>query len=136
MDTNLLDTCKEARCEIEGATSVLDNPIDNCFKMLADNQRNEGLFNEDPKELRKWLREMEHKLENAPTLSEATLLTCAELQNHLAEHSLKISFGNHFKSLRQLTPQQTGEMGEKSAWNGLKMSSSRSYWNCATQSEF
>uniref|UniRef100_A0A1B0G256 Uncharacterized protein n=1 Tax=Glossina morsitans morsitans TaxID=37546 RepID=A0A1B0G256_GLOMM len=87
MDTNLLDTCKEARCEIEGATSVLDNPMDNCFKMLADNQRNEGLFNEDPKELRKWLREMEHKLENAPTLSEATLLTCAELQNHLAEHS-------------------------------------------------
>ncbi|KAM7358225.1 klarsicht isoform 2-T3 [Cochliomyia hominivorax] len=87
MDTNLLDTCKEARCEIEGATSVLDNTMDKSFKLLDDNNRNVGSC-EDPKELRKWLRDMEHKLENAPTLSEATMLTCAELESHLNEHSV------------------------------------------------
>lgn len=33
MDTNLLDTCKEARCEIEGGISVLDNTMDKTFKV-------------------------------------------------------------------------------------------------------
>ncbi|TMW44370.1 hypothetical protein DOY81_010550, partial [Sarcophaga bullata] len=84
MDTNLLDTCKEARCEIEGGVSVLDKTMDKSFKMLDDNNRSVCYY-EDPKELR--LRDMEHKLENAPTLSEATMLTCAELESHLKEHS-------------------------------------------------
>lgn len=57
------------------------------FQLLDDNNRAVGSC-EDPKELRKWLREMEHKLENAPTLSEATMLTCAELESHLNEHSV------------------------------------------------
>ena len=55
--------------------------------MLDDNNRSVCYY-EDPKELRKWLRDMEHKLENAPTLSEATMLTCAELESHLKEHSV------------------------------------------------
>ena len=33
MDTNLLDTCKEARCEIEGGVSVLDKTMDKSFKV-------------------------------------------------------------------------------------------------------
>lgn len=41
MDTNLLDTCKEARCEIEGATSVLDNTADTCFKVSLKSCRGE-----------------------------------------------------------------------------------------------
>ncbi|XP_073839079.1 klarsicht isoform X3 [Musca autumnalis] len=87
MDTNLLDTCKEARCEIEGATSVLNNTNETCLKMLEESIPSVGSC-EDPKELRKWLRDMEHKLESAPTLSEATMLSCAELQKHLTEHSV------------------------------------------------
>jgi len=33
MDTNLLDTCKEARCEIEGAATVLEKSSECCFKV-------------------------------------------------------------------------------------------------------
>lgn len=33
MDTNLLDSCKEARCEIEGATSGLNNTTETCLKV-------------------------------------------------------------------------------------------------------
>ncbi|XP_061391325.1 klarsicht protein-like [Musca vetustissima] len=87
MDTNLLDTCKEARCEIEGAASVLNNTTETCLKMLEESIPSVGSC-EDPKELRKWLRDMEHKLESAPSLSEATMLSCAELQKHLTEHSV------------------------------------------------
>ncbi|XP_055909919.1 klarsicht protein isoform X2 [Eupeodes corollae] len=86
MDTNLLDTCKEARCEIEGAASITKNATENCLKML-DTSRSEG-SSEDPKELRKWLREMESKLEEAPTLSEATQFGIEELQRRLDEHSV------------------------------------------------
>ncbi|XP_058987566.1 klarsicht protein isoform X2 [Musca domestica] len=87
MDTNLLDSCKEARCEIEGATSGLNNTTETCLKMLEESIPSVGSC-EDPKELRKWLRDMEHKLESAPSLSEATMLSCAELQKHLTEHSV------------------------------------------------
>ncbi|XP_055841531.1 klarsicht protein [Episyrphus balteatus] len=86
MDTNLLDTCKEARCEIEGAASVTENATECCLKML-DTSRSEG-SSEDPKELRKWLREMESKLEEAPSLSEATHFNIEELQRRLDEHSV------------------------------------------------
>ncbi|KAH8379247.1 hypothetical protein KR009_003870 [Drosophila setifemur] len=87
MDTNLLDTCKEARCEIEGAATVLEKSSECCMKMLDETQRPEGLC-EDPKELRRWLREMENKLESSPTISELTLFGNAELQRHLAVHSV------------------------------------------------
>ncbi|XP_043649382.1 pneumococcal serine-rich repeat protein isoform X2 [Drosophila teissieri] len=87
MDTNLLDTCKEARCEIEGAATVLEKSSECCFKMLDETQRPEGLC-EDPKELRRWLREMESKLESSPTITELTLFGNAELQRHLAVHSV------------------------------------------------
>ncbi|XP_017126855.1 uncharacterized protein LOC108145793 isoform X2 [Drosophila elegans] len=87
MDTNLLDTCKEARCEIEGATTVLEKSSECSFKMLDETQRPEGLC-EDPKELRRWLREMESKLETSPTITELTLFGNAELQRHLAVHSV------------------------------------------------
>ncbi|XP_026833313.1 uncharacterized protein LOC6545162 isoform X6 [Drosophila erecta] len=87
MDTNLLDTCKEARCEIEGAATVLEKSSECCFKMLDETQRPEGLC-EDPKELRRWLREMENKLESSPTITELTLFGNAELQRHLAVHSV------------------------------------------------
>ncbi|KMY96679.1 uncharacterized protein LOC6734428 isoform X4 [Drosophila simulans] len=87
MDTNLLDTCKEARCEIEGAATVLEKSSDCSFKMLDETQRPEGLC-EDPKELRRWLREMENKLESSPTITELTLFGNAELQRHLSVHSV------------------------------------------------
>ncbi|KRK00698.1 uncharacterized protein LOC6532237 isoform X4 [Drosophila yakuba] len=87
MDTNLLDTCKEARCEIEGAATVLEKSSECCFKMLDETQRPEGLC-EDPKELRRWLREMESKLESSPTITELTLFGNSELQRHLAVHSV------------------------------------------------
>ncbi|KAH8234986.1 hypothetical protein KR032_007142 [Drosophila birchii] len=87
MDTNLLDTCKEARCEIEGAATVLEKSSECCMKMLDETQRPEGLC-EDPKELRRWLRDMESKLESSPTITELTLFGNAELQRHLAVHSV------------------------------------------------
>lgn len=33
MDTNLLDTCKEARCEIEGAAAVSEKSREGCVKV-------------------------------------------------------------------------------------------------------
>ncbi|KAH8373534.1 hypothetical protein KR200_001640 [Drosophila serrata] len=87
MDTNLLDTCKEARCEIEGAATVLEKSSECCMKMLDETQRPEGLC-EDPKELRRWLRDMESKLESSPTITELTQFGNAELQRHLAVHSV------------------------------------------------
>ncbi|XP_034133640.1 uncharacterized protein LOC117587205 isoform X2 [Drosophila guanche] len=88
MDTNLLDTCKEARCEIEGASTVLEKSTECCLKMLDETQRPDGVLCEDPKELRRWLREMENKLEISPTITELTLFGNAELQRHLAVHSV------------------------------------------------
>ncbi|XP_022214149.2 uncharacterized protein LOC111068754 isoform X2 [Drosophila obscura] len=88
MDTNLLDTCKEARCEIEGASTVLEKSNECCLKMLDETQRPDGVLCEDPKELRRWLREMENKLEISPTITELTLYGNAELQRHLAVHSV------------------------------------------------
>ncbi|XP_030380230.1 uncharacterized protein LOC115628316 isoform X2 [Scaptodrosophila lebanonensis] len=89
MDTNLLDTCKEARCEIEGAATDFSKEKSNeyCFKMLDETQRNEGLC-DDPKELRRWLREMENKLENSPTITGLISFSTTELQRHLAVHSV------------------------------------------------
>ncbi|EDV96000.1 GH15451 [Drosophila grimshawi] len=89
MDTNLLDTCKEARFEIEEAqpTSREYKFTGSQLHILDDNQRQEGLC-EDPKELRRWLRDMESKLESSPTISELTLYSNAELQRHLAVHSV------------------------------------------------
>ncbi|XP_037951008.1 uncharacterized protein LOC119681788 [Teleopsis dalmanni] len=84
MDTNLLDTCKEARCEIEGEPTV--QAVDFCYKILNETNRNES-FCEDPRDLRKWLREMEQKLSNAPSLSQAAHFSCAELQRQQAEYS-------------------------------------------------
>lgn len=55
--------------------------------MLDETQRPEGLC-EDPKELRRWLRDMENQLENSPTISELTLYSISELQRHLAVHSV------------------------------------------------
>ncbi|XP_032589198.1 protein lava lamp isoform X2 [Drosophila mojavensis] len=89
MDTNLLDTCKEARFEIEEAqpTSRESKFTGSQLHILDETQRPEGLC-EDPKELRRWLRDMENKLENAPTISELTLYCNSELQRHLAVHSV------------------------------------------------
>ncbi|XP_030081642.1 uncharacterized protein LOC111601126 [Drosophila hydei] len=89
MDTNLLDTCKEARFEIEEAqpTSRESKFTGSQLHILDETQRPEGLC-EDPKELRRWLRDMENKLENAPTISELTLYCNSELQRHLAAHSV------------------------------------------------
>ncbi|XP_030239933.1 uncharacterized protein LOC108650351 isoform X4 [Drosophila navojoa] len=89
MDTNLLDTCKEARFEIEEAQPMSRESkfTGSQLHILDETQRPEGLC-EDPKELRRWLRDMENKLENAPTISELTLYCNSELQRHLAVHSV------------------------------------------------
>ncbi|KAH8302280.1 hypothetical protein KR044_004776, partial [Drosophila immigrans] len=89
MDTNLLDTCKEARFEIEEAqpTSRECKFTGSQLHILDETQRQEGLC-EDPKELRRWLRDMENKLETSPTISELTSYSNSELQRHLAVHSV------------------------------------------------
>ncbi|KAM8709487.1 hypothetical protein ACLKA7_016313 [Drosophila subpalustris] len=91
MDTNLLDTCKEARFEIEEAqpTSRECKFTGSQLHILDETQRQEGLC-EDPKELRRWLRDMENKLESSPTISELTLYSNSELQRHLAVHSVSV----------------------------------------------
>ncbi|XP_053955313.1 klarsicht protein isoform X2 [Anastrepha ludens] len=91
MDTNLLDSCKEAERHLaeqtEHTNDVHCEQSQCCLKLLGVTQRREMSWH-DPKELRKWLREMEERLETAPTLSVATALTTAELQRCLAEHSV------------------------------------------------
>ncbi|CAD7004888.1 unnamed protein product [Ceratitis capitata] len=88
MDTNLLDSCKETErhlAEQYGADNVDCGESLN-VKLLGVTQQRETSWH-DPRELRKWLRDMEERLENAPTLSAATTLTITELQSCLAEHS-------------------------------------------------
>ncbi|XP_054733469.1 klarsicht protein isoform X2 [Anastrepha obliqua] len=91
MDTNLLDSCKEAERHLAEQTEHTNDEhceqSQCCLKLLGVTQRREMSWH-DPKELRKWLREMEERLETAPTLSVATALTTAELQRCLAEHSV------------------------------------------------
>ncbi|KAL7732735.1 hypothetical protein ACLKA6_005880 [Drosophila palustris] len=103
MDTNLLDTCKEARFEIEEAqpTSRECKFTGSQLHILDETQRQEGLC-EDPKELRRWLRDMENKLESSPTISELTLYSNSELQRHLAVHSAQMLLQHAFcGSMRQ-----------------------------------
>ncbi|XP_050335625.1 klarsicht protein isoform X2 [Bactrocera neohumeralis] len=89
MDTNLLDTCKETERHL--ADHNVANGVEceqlHCAELLGVTQRRELSWH-DPKELRKWLREMEERLELAPTLSTVTTLTTAELEHCLAEHSV------------------------------------------------
>nr|XP_036219717.1 uncharacterized protein LOC106619800 isoform X2 [Bactrocera oleae] len=89
MDTNLLDSCKETERHLADQNEAygVECEQSQCAQLLGVTQRREISWH-DPKELRKWLREMEERLEYAPTLSTVTTLTTAELQHCLAEHSV------------------------------------------------
>uniref|UniRef100_A0A0K8WJL6 Uncharacterized protein n=2 Tax=Bactrocera latifrons TaxID=174628 RepID=A0A0K8WJL6_BACLA len=89
MDTNLLDTCKETERHLadHNVANGVECEQSHCAELLGVTQRRELSWH-DPKELRKWLREMEERLELAPTLSTVTTLTTAELEHCLAEHSV------------------------------------------------
>ncbi|XP_011183762.2 klarsicht protein isoform X1 [Zeugodacus cucurbitae] len=89
MDTNLLDSCKETERHLADQNQVIDVECEqsHCDELLGVTQRREISWH-DPQELRKWLREMEERLESAPSLSTATMLTTAELEHCLADHSV------------------------------------------------
>lgn len=96
MDTNLLDSCREARGELEGNV-VPDIKItdakDSCGKLFCPTMtKAQGSHAGNPRTLRRWLREMENRIALSPTLSEALKLKSGEIQKRLAEHSVSYLF--------------------------------------------
>ncbi|KAG4070690.1 hypothetical protein HA402_013610 [Bradysia odoriphaga] len=89
MDTNLLDSCREARCEFEGASAAAACVEENCCeKSMSPSTRTQNLVG-DPRRLRRWLREMENEMTKAPSISTASKMKSTELKRRLNEHSCK-----------------------------------------------
>lgn len=55
---------------------------------MLDTKGRTDSFHEDPKVLCQWLQELEKKLNCAPSLTEATMFSYAELKEKLAEHTV------------------------------------------------
>ncbi|XP_063696240.1 klarsicht protein [Culicoides brevitarsis] len=87
MDTHLLESCKEARGEIEGNIVPNVQESDCCKKLKNQSSRSHGPGLSDPRRLRRWLREMESRMEKVPTLSEGRKLKTAEIQKLLRDHT-------------------------------------------------
>ncbi|XP_059619344.1 klarsicht protein [Phlebotomus argentipes] len=87
MDTNLIDSCREARGECDGSAQLADQQVAECSeKSIFQTSKSQGSV-VDPRRLRRWLREMENRIEKSPSLSEAMKMKPGELQHRLTEHS-------------------------------------------------
>lgn len=90
MDTNLIDSCREAT----GETIKSANDITGEFKALKNNgdqmihfdtSRSQGSSSTDPRRLRRWLREMEANVSKMPSITEAMKLNMNELKKFSLE---------------------------------------------------
>ncbi|XP_058056763.1 klarsicht protein [Anopheles bellator] len=87
MDTNLLDSCREARGEIEGPICRNDPEGDvNCCRKALFKPIQTHRFYGDPRLLRQWIREMENRVARVPSVTETKRLSIEQLQKLAVDH--------------------------------------------------
>uniref|UniRef100_A0A182MRW0 Uncharacterized protein n=1 Tax=Anopheles culicifacies TaxID=139723 RepID=A0A182MRW0_9DIPT len=89
MDTNLLDSCREARGEIEGPVfrDDLEDDVNCCRKALFKPAQTHRFYG-DPRLLRQWIKEMENRVAKVPSVTETKRLSIEQLQKLAVEHGL------------------------------------------------
>ncbi|XP_040170880.1 serine-rich adhesin for platelets isoform X2 [Anopheles arabiensis] len=88
MDTNLLDSCREARGEIEGTVcrdDLEDDDVNCCRKALFKPAQTHRFYG-DPRLLRQWIKEMENRVARVPSVTETKRLRIEQLQKLAVEH--------------------------------------------------
>uniref|UniRef100_A0A182TB88 Uncharacterized protein n=1 Tax=Anopheles maculatus TaxID=74869 RepID=A0A182TB88_9DIPT len=87
MDTNLLDSCREARGEIEGPIfrDDLEDDVNCCRKALFKPAQTHRFYG-DPRLLRQWIKEMENRVARVPSVTETKRLSIEQLQKLAVEH--------------------------------------------------
>ncbi|XP_053676030.1 klarsicht protein [Anopheles nili] len=87
MDTNLLDSCREARGEIEGPVhrDDLEDDVNCCRKALLKPAQTHRFYG-DPRLLRQWIKDMENRVVRVPSVTETKRLSIEQLQKLAAEH--------------------------------------------------
>ncbi|XP_035778670.1 uncharacterized protein LOC118459431 isoform X2 [Anopheles albimanus] len=87
MDTNLLDSCREARGEIEGPVFRDDYEGDvNCCRKALFKPMQTHRFYGDPRLLRQWIKEMENRVARVPSVTETKRLSIEQLQKLAVDH--------------------------------------------------
>lgn len=98
MDTNLLDSCREARGEIgegEGGQGVVrngdgeDDDVDYYQKAMYKPSPMQTFYG-DPRLLRQWIKEMETRIARIPSVTETKKLNIEQLLKLSGEHSVNI----------------------------------------------
>ncbi|XP_053667112.1 klarsicht protein-like [Anopheles marshallii] len=89
MDTNLLDSCREARGEIEGPVfrDDLEDDVNCCRKALFKPAQTHRFYG-DPRLLRQWIKEMENRVAKVPSVTETKRLSIEQLQKLAVEHGV------------------------------------------------
>uniref|UniRef100_A0A182TL15 Uncharacterized protein n=1 Tax=Anopheles melas TaxID=34690 RepID=A0A182TL15_9DIPT len=98
MDTNLLDSCREARGEIEGTVcrgDLEDDDVNCCRKALFKPAQTHRFYG-DPRLLRQWIKEMENRVARVPSVTETKRLRIEQLQKLAVEHGVSELWGNLF----------------------------------------
>ncbi|XP_055549678.1 klarsicht protein isoform X2 [Wyeomyia smithii] len=95
MDTNLLDSCREARGEIEGPiVRAEEDDVDCCRKALYNPSPMQTFYG-DPRLLRQWIREMEKRV------SRISCASVTEIKKMKTDQLLKLS-GEHSEIYREI----------------------------------
>ncbi|XP_055636400.1 klarsicht protein isoform X2 [Toxorhynchites rutilus septentrionalis] len=87
MDTNLLDNCRDARCEIEGPVVRADDDDMDYYRKAMYKPSPMQTFYGDPRLLRQWIKEMENRIPRIPSVTETKKLTVEQLLKLSGEHS-------------------------------------------------
>ncbi|XP_058453604.1 klarsicht protein isoform X2 [Malaya genurostris] len=95
MDTNLLDSCREARGEIEGPVIRAEEDDVDCYRKAMYNPSPMQTFYGDPRLLRQWIKEMETRLSRVSSSS------VTEIKKMKMEQLLRLS-GEHSEIYREI----------------------------------
>lgn len=87
MDTNLLDSCREARGEIEGSVVRPREDHMDYYRRAMFKPSPMQTFYGDPRLLRQWIREMEIRISRIPSITETKRLNTEQLLRLSGEHS-------------------------------------------------
>ncbi|EAT47583.1 AAEL001313-PA [Aedes aegypti] len=91
MDTNLLDSCREARGEIEGSVVRPREDHMDYYRRAMFKPSPMQTFYGDPRLLRQWIREMEIRISRIPSITETKRLNTEQLLRLSGEHSVSKS---------------------------------------------
>ncbi|XP_058819278.1 klarsicht protein isoform X2 [Topomyia yanbarensis] len=95
MDTNLLDSCQEARGEIEGRVVRAEEDDVDCYRKAMYNPSPMQTFYGDPRLLRQWIKEMETRLSRVSSSS------VTEIKKMKTDQLLRLS-GEHSEIYREI----------------------------------